>query len=304
MMNAICVVCGAQSIRTLNVRPKLSYDVCQKCGHCELISCFKSIEKSFKFAQEKYFGESSLLTRELTSSLNDEIVSVRRNIVGSVLSRTCDVLEVGPGSGAFLNWLSQRGHRVIAVEHSKALACILSKRLDAKIFLGEFENIDIDKESIDLFCAFHVIEHVRDPVEFLRKAIGVVRAGGYGFVATPNSESWEQRAFPFVSPNFDSAHLRVFSQASLRRLCEKAGWSVVRVITPEYTMSWIRILTKALRRVKGEDEEETAGKYAGTNAELISRIGSVARVVTYPFRAIQEISKGGNELFFILKKPE
>lgn len=300
--NDTCVVCGSENLKVVRVRPSLSYYDCQSCRHCDLINTEGNVGKLFEAAQEKYFGEESVLSNSENSSLDDEILSSREDVVGSVLSTPSDVLEVGPGSGAFVAWLLDRGHRVIAVEQSRILANKLSGQLSAGVVLGEFENIDLEKETVDVFCSFHVIEHVRDPLAHLQKALDVVRLDGYAFIATPNAGSWQQRLFPLLSPNFDSAHLRVFSQSSLAQLCEAAGWSIVRVVTPEHTVNWIRVATKLLRRVKGEDEEETAGKYAGRNSGVINMIGWIARVVTFPLRSVQKALGGGNELFFILQK--
>ena len=299
-----CVVCGSANTIVLKVHSRLSYNCCQSCWHCELINPDGNMVTSFESAQEKYFGDTSLLVHTKPNPFDEEILSVRKNLVGPVLSVSSDVLEVGPGSGAFSIWLSDHGHRVICVEQSKVLAKKLAERIPTSIVSDEFENSDIDKESIDVFCSFHVIEHVRDPLVHLQKALGVVKTGGLAFIATPNAGSWEQRFFPLLSPNFDSAHLRVFSQASLYRLCEEAGWSVEHVITPEHSIYWMRVVTKLLRRAKGEDEEETAGKYAGQNSVVINTIGRVVRIITYPLRSVQKNLGGGNELFLILKKNE
>jgi hypothetical protein len=149
-----------------------------------------------------------------------------------------------------------------------------------------------------------VIEHVRDPMAHLAKAFSAVRPGGVAFVATPNARSWEQCIPGHLSPNYDSAHLRVFSRGSLSKLAQDAGWQVQEVHTPEFTMGWLRVLSKILRRVKGEHEERTAGKYSGILTRNQRGAYRFLNLVTMPVRAIQARLGGGNELFFILLKPE
>lgn len=261
-----------------------------------------STESLFDSAQEKYYGEESFLISNKKNPLDDEIIYVRQKHIKSILSNQKDILEVGPGSGALSNWLSNQGYNVTCVEHSPFLASNISNSINATVITGEFEKLNINKCSIDLFLSFHVIEHVLDPQAHLRKAYDVVRSGGYALIATPNAGSWQQRLFTIVSPNFDSAHLRVFSSSSLLRLSEEAGWKVIRVVTPEHTIYWIRLLTKMLRRIKNEDEELTAGKYSGQSSGLIKVLLRLAQVVTYPLRVLQRYLGGGNELFFILKK--
>ena len=107
-----------------------------------------------------------------------------------------------------------------------------------------------------------------------------------------------------LSPNYDSAHLRVFSPDSLCKLAQNAGWQVQEVITPEFTMGWLRVLSKILRRIKSEHEESTAGKYAGAVTDKQRGIFRIANFVTMPVRAVQARLGGGNELFLVLRKPD
>jgi SAM-dependent methyltransferase len=153
-----------------------------------------------------------------------------------------------------------------------------------------------------LFCSFHVIEHVLDPRAHLELAIKYVKPGGLAFIATPNANSWEQRLFPRLSPNFDSAHLRVFSQKSLRILAQDVGWSVVYEKTPEYSSSWLRVFSKILRKFRGEDEEATAGKYLLNQSFSRKMLLYFIMLFSYPFRILQSLFNGGNEIFTVLKR--
>lgn len=301
-MHPNCTSCGSSHTRTAHPRSKLTYICCGSCGHCEQIQAEQDASDAFEAAQEKYYGVSSLLLLPDPDPFETELLSKRFSVLESYLKSPSKVLEVGPGAGHVLKWLLSNRHSTTAVEHSPTLARQLSNRFTIPVVTGEFESSDLEPNSFDAFCSFHVIEHVPDPLAHLTKAFELVRPGGLAFIATPNARSLEQIAFQSLSPNFDSAHTFVFSPNSLAHFSENAGWSVLSCMTPEYSSGWLRVITKAIRRLKREDEEETAGKYAKSPSTSFHTIASVAKSVMFPICAVQGRLGYGNEIFMVLKK--
>lgn len=297
-----CESCSSRAIKLDKIRQSLSYWICSSCGHC-VNSGYLQASEEFEAAQEKYFGEDSQLLQDEPNVLDREVLADRQRLTSKFLSPQCSVVEVGPGSGFFSAWLCAQGHEVTLVEHSSVLAQALQRRLGVRVEVGEFGVCDLSTLRVRGFCSFHVIEHVSDPMQHLVAGIEAVEPGGYGFIATPNARSWQQRAFHALSPNFDSAHLRVFSPESLSRACEKAGWSVLAVHTPEVTSNWLRVLSKAFRKLRREDEETTAGKYAVSRSRRFEIVYALLSFLTYPIRSVQRATSGGNEIFLVLQKP-
>lgn len=268
MADSYCDACASTNVMRFVVRKDLAFLVCRSCGHCKQFIRTSNLTESFESIQRRYYGSETLVIHTSDSPFDHEILKTRARIFSRYVSSKSSIVEVGPGAGSFLNWLVIKGHRVLAVEQSPQLASHLVRRFSTPVINDEFEKASIGSGVADAFCSFHVIEHVAQPIEHLAKAYEVVRAGGYAFVATPNSRAWEQRLSGRLSPNYDSAHLRIFSPVSLRRVCESTGWTVVKVLTPEYTSGWLRVAAKLVRRARGEDEEETAGKYYGNSSRL------------------------------------
>lgn len=235
--------------------------------------------------------------------MDREILAIRLKAISERLKPYSRILEVGPGAGFLCHALAHRGYKLKAIEHSPVLAQALRENLGLEVEIGAFESNIKEGSTFDAFCSFHVIEHVPDPLRHLQAGFEVVQAGGLGFIATPNAQSWQQRFYPRLSPNFDKAHLRVFSVHSLKLLCVQAGWEVVDVQTPEYTSAWLRVLSKGLRQLKHEDEVHSAGKYAAATTSRFEWAFRLVGLMTSPVRFIQRRMKGGNELFFVLRKP-
>lgn len=298
-----CEACGSRACSFVRLRPNLAYWICHECGHCLIDSGNDGLEENFKKAQRTYFSEDSILVQSEPGASERDILALRKKVALAFLSPQSKVLEVGPGAGFFSEWLQKRGHKLRLIEHSPVLAAALERKLRLPVDTREFETINFVPNSFDVFCSFHVIEHVPDPLRHLTVGLLAVRPGGIAIVATPNARSWEQIWFRMLSPNFDAAHLRVFSTASLRRFCEKAGWEVVRVETPEFASSWLRVLSRVLRMVRGEDENLTAGKYAEVASARYSGIYAILAALTFPLRQVQQLAKGGNEVLLVLRKP-
>lgn len=262
----------------------------------------RDLSLDFEAAQTSYFGEGTPLVSENIPFFEREVLDQRQRIVSESLLQGALVTEVGPGSGFFASWLQSQGYKVQLIEHSEVLASWLSAKLDVEVFVGDFLPGAFHLDRGDAFCSFHVVEHVADPVKHLSAGREIVGPEGLAFVATPNSRSWQQRLFRRLSPNFDSAHLRVFSERSLRQTCEQAGWAVETAYTPEYTSGWLRVATKAIRMVRRQDEESTAGSYAVRSAKF-GLFFSFLKIFLSPLRFVQAQTGGGNEIFLVLRNP-
>jgi len=81
--------------------------------------------------------------------------------------------------------------------------------------VGDALNLPFRDDSIDEMFAGHVIEHLKDPLQFLKECRRVLRRGGIVTVVTPN----------FLSRNayLDPDHKHVFNFLKLWRLVKMAG---------------------------------------------------------------------------------
>lgn len=300
--NKNCEICTSLNTKVFQIRDGLEYLICRNCGHSLLVSGELSLHEIFKSSQSKYFGHSNILIPSGKNPLEEEIMAKRSAVFNKFVKVSSKILEVGPGAGIFLRWLADNNHSVTAVEDSTHLADSLKSIKGINILTGSFEDINVKDNYFDVFCSYHVLEHVADPKAFLAKALKSVRPGGLAFIATPNGTSWQQRFFPKLSPNFDVAHLRVFSKQSLSLLAKELGWSVMYVETPEYSNSWLRVFSKLIRKIRKEDEEKTAGKYQiGMSIKMFKFLKTIT-FVTSPFRFIQNKFQGGNEILIVLRR--
>lgn len=161
------------------------------------------------------------------------------------LARRQSVLEIGTGTGIFLEYLSHEGFTELAgVEPSTAAIAAAPKDRQKWIREGMFDEKDFEPESFDLICCFMTMEHVRDPNIIALAAHRLLRPGGAFVTVTHDYRSLVNRLLGRRSPIIDIEHLQLFSRQSIRYLFENVGYSDVKVsaFVNRYSLQyWIRL---------------------------------------------------------------
>jgi SAM-dependent methyltransferase len=148
----------------------------------------------------------------------------------AALPRRRSALEIGTGTGVFLECLQRQGFSdLVGVEPSREAIQAAPEHRRAWIREGIFEERDFAAESFDLVCCFMTLEHVRDPRAVAEAARRLLRPGGAFVAVTHDYRSAVNRLLGKRSPIIDIEHMQLFSAASVRRLFEEAGYERVDV---------------------------------------------------------------------------
>ena len=154
------------------------------------------------------------------------------------------LLDVGVGTGLFLNLAKNHGWIIYGIDISKYATSKLAKKIKARIFLGDIIDAPFKKNFFDVINMRHTIEHTKDPKKTLLKAFWLLKLGGIIYISTPNSYGFHARVFgkdwPHWSPPF---HLHFFSKISLCQLIREAGFQILMTETEEITIhDWVKFL--------------------------------------------------------------
>lgn len=87
------------------------------------------------------------------------------------------VLEVGCGTGLFLQWFAERGHQVTGLDPSSPMLEIARKRLPEKVDLyrGFAEDLPYEDNAFDTVALITTLEFVDNPSKALQEAFRVAR---------------------------------------------------------------------------------------------------------------------------------
>lgn len=258
MSGASCPLCGYR-----DTRPSfLGLTHCRQCDHrfdpsaigagnpAELYG-----ESYFRGAVYKeYLGEAALRTR---------LFAEKTALVGALIPKSGSVLDVGCATGYFLALMRRRGYRVQGVEISEFAAVHARKNAGVEIYVGQLPEAGLPSESFDLVCFWDTLEHLSDPVCFLREAHRILKNLGLLLVETMNVHTLSRlllgERWPLLAPPY---HLQYFSRRSLLALLEREGFRVVRAV-PIQTYVGARRRVRAWRYYRSPLLRGVIGPLAG-----------------------------------------
>lgn len=146
------------------------------------------------------------------------------------------VLDIGCGPGWLLSAMDERWDKH-GVELSAAAAKHAVQYGD--ISVGPFEAAKYEPDSFDLVTMYHVIEHLPDPVDALRRAHELLRDGGRLVLGTPDFDSGCARRFGNQYRMLhDPTHISLFSNDSMHRCLRDVGFQIDRVDYPYFETQW------------------------------------------------------------------
>jgi 2-polyprenyl-3-methyl-5-hydroxy-6-metoxy-1,4-benzoquinol methylase len=190
------------------------------------------------------------------------------------------LLEVGCNAGYALSVFQAHGWAVAGVEINTMTRAAARARLNTPIY----ETLDQipECEAYDVVIMSHVLEHIIDPISFLRKMLDRVKPNGVVYVRVPNYGSYSVRyivreKWPAFLP---LQHVWYFDRQSLAGLLHAVGLNVVALYTRErFSFSASNLLKAAVKapialasRLLRYDGSELVGVFqAPPAAERIGR---------------------------------
>jgi 2-polyprenyl-3-methyl-5-hydroxy-6-metoxy-1,4-benzoquinol methylase len=142
------------------------------------------------------------------------------------------VVDIGCGLGELLEQIDP-AHERIGIDPSERAVELAAERSGARTIRGVLTRDSFAAGSCDAVIAHHVIEHIEEPVDFVRTVAQALRPGGLFVVGTPNFASAAARLF---GERFrllhDPTHVSLFTDDSLMRLLRASGFRVVSVDYP------------------------------------------------------------------------
>lgn len=140
------------------------------------------------------------------------------------------VLDVGCGHGFFLEAAKERGLEAIGIDLSPQ-AIAYAKKNKLKVYETDLKDAPFKPNSFAAVTAFQLIEHVTDPVDFLKDVYKALAPNGVILLATPKAEGYLHRLMGKHWLSFrHREHLYFFSAKTLSLALSEAGFVNIRVL--------------------------------------------------------------------------
>ena len=167
---------------------------------------------------ERQYSERRELWRGFAARLLDRVPASHRS---------GRLLDVGSGVGLLVELAGERGAQACGIDRAPAAGRVArSHGVDVR----SCELSDLDEDEFDVVVMMHVLEHVPDPVGFLRDAACRLRPGGILLVNVPISSGLMPRLLGRRWYGFQpTQHVHQFSPRSLRAVAARAGLTPHRI---------------------------------------------------------------------------
>ena len=249
-------------------RPALpeSYEVvwCARCRYGR-INADLSPERVATFYEVDYYTHGVSASQEPRRSLPERV----RTHLAWRFDRGSDfspaeigapgkIVDIGCGAGENMDRLKAAGFDVVGVEPDPK-ARLSAARFGA-VHPGTAEALPaVIGAGFDYALMSHVLEHTISPADALARVHALLSEGGRLVVEVPNCEAAGFAEFGPHWPWTDvPRHIHFFSQQSLTKFLEAAGFSVSRVLFTGFTRQFDSAWISALSAIQ---EELRAGEY-------------------------------------------
>jgi 2-polyprenyl-3-methyl-5-hydroxy-6-metoxy-1,4-benzoquinol methylase len=163
-------------------------------------------------------------------ALHDGEQAERLAFLGTGGLRGRTVADIGSGAGSFLDLVRGLSGHTLAVEPARTFHDVL-RASGHEVYSYAAEAVGAWGGRVDLAVSFSVIEHVPDPLQFLRDIHALLRPGGELVLSTPNLDDWLLALLPedYGRFFFRTVHIWYFDSKALVRLAERAGFAPCQV---------------------------------------------------------------------------
>lgn len=151
------------------------------------------------------------------------------------------ILDIGAGTGDFLEYCKDNKYKVTGTEPSEA-----ARKIAKRKGIDLYESLDqITEKEFDVITLWHVLEHVPNLFECLEQLKEMLKEKGKLIVAVPNFKSYDAEYYKEYWAAYDvPRHLWHFSQKSIRTLFESVEMKVVNVHPLKYDSFYVSLLSE------------------------------------------------------------
>lgn len=165
-------------------------------------------------------------------------------LVNTQLQFQGNLLDVGCGTGDFLNTAKQNGWKVKGVEPNEQARTIANAKTDNEVY-----NIDqllkFKPDQFDAITLWHVLEHLPKLDEHFEIFNRLLKPNGVLIIAVPNFKSYDANYYKSYWAAFDvPRHLWHFSKTSIKKLAASHQMHVANIEPMIFDAYYVSLLSE------------------------------------------------------------
>lgn len=198
------------------------------------------------YKSEEYVSHSSSkkgIINSIYNCVRKITLKQKRSILESLTSNR-NLLDVGCGTGHFLNECQSNGWNVLGLEPDEDARAFAKKEFN--ISSQPIENLyALEKESVDVITMWHVMEHVYHLKKDVAQLVSLIKQDGYFIIAVPNHLSYDAQKYKADWAAYDvPRHLSHFREIDMIRLIGDFGMKHVSTLPMKFDSYYVSMLSE------------------------------------------------------------
>jgi SAM-dependent methyltransferase len=230
-----CPICGDSGGEPLHIEDPFQMVRCPSCQFV-FLNPRPTSDSLFRFYQQYLPEEESSV--ESWEKMMKPVFHRAANLLQQH-RREGRLLDVGAGFGFFLVEMKKRGWDITGVEISQKAMDYAKDILGLIIHPGPLEKANFSNNYFDAVTGFYVIEHLPDPISFLKECHRILKPGGLLLLRYPHTTPVKNllKLFGMKNHLYDlPAHLSDFSPEMIQRCLERIGFGECYHLIGGYTL--------------------------------------------------------------------
>lgn len=218
---------------------------CKKCGFI-FTNPRPDGEVIGKYYKDESYISHTNTSKGLISKIYQEVrkftLKGKLNLINTLSPQKGKLLDVGCGTGMFLNVARENGWRVNGIEPDAGARAIAEEINQIKVkeqILSSFQT-----ETFDIISLWHVLEHIHqlnETIEWLKDRLS---KHGSIIIAVPNHESKDAEIYQQQWAAYDvPRHLYHFTQKSIEELFNKHGFQLRETLPMKFDSFYVSMLS-------------------------------------------------------------
>ena len=289
-----CPVCNSADIKNVfTVKDhtvsgeKFSIAECNACSQRFTQDAPDAASAGPYYKSEDYISHTDStkgLINRLYQSVRKRTLKRKRKLIEKVTGiKHGHLLDLGSGTGAFVNEMQQHGWQVTGLEPDEGARAVAKKLYNTELNdINQF--FQLPAGNFDAITLWHVLEHVHELSAYVEQLKKLLKQDGKLFIAVPNYTSKDAAVYKEYWAAYDvPRHLYHFSPRSMRALIEKHGLKIVQYKPMWYDSFYISMLSSKY-------------KYGKTNL-----VASFFNGLSSNFKAMSDVQQCSSVIYIIGK---
>lgn len=222
-----------------------------ECKNCTIrfTQDIPNSEEIGKYYQSENYISHSDTSTGLINNLYHKVrrrtlVQKRKLIIAATGKSTGKILDVGCGTGAFLDTMQHANWLCTGIEPDESARKKALELYNLKVkAAGEFYNLP--SGTFDAITLWHVLEHVHELHPYISQLRTLLTPGGKLFIAVPNHTCGDEKIYNEYWAAYDvPRHLYHFSSKAMETLMDQHGLKIEKMQPMWYDSIYVSMLSE------------------------------------------------------------